>query len=172
MQENRLFATLATRNSAPTQRHVKSTDMKLTVTAAIQIQKPAETVFENIVNPEKLTRYFIAESSGPLEQGRDVVWKWPEFPDRAPVTGVELTPNRSISFVWDPETRVSIALDSQSDGSTVVRVSEGEKDLNDENLKWFAGNTEGWANFLACLKAFAEHGINLRSGAFDFLRPV
>lgn len=30
-------------------------------------------------------------------------------------------------------------------------------------------NTEGWANFLACLKAYLEYGINLRKGAFDFL---
>lgn len=32
------------------------------------------------------------------------------------------------------------------------------------------GNTDGWANFLACLKAYLEYGINLRKGAFDFLK--
>jgi hypothetical protein len=36
--------------------------------------------------------------------------------------------------------------------------------------KWLMGNTEGWANFLACLKAYLEYGINLRKGAFDFLK--
>jgi hypothetical protein len=29
--------------------------------------------------------------------------------------------------------------------------------------------TEGWANFLACMKAYLEYGINLRTGAFDFM---
>ena len=32
------------------------------------------------------------------------------------------------------------------------------------------GNTEGWANFLACMKAYLEYGIQLRKGAFDFMR--
>lgn len=31
------------------------------------------------------------------------------------------------------------------------------------------GNTEGWANFLACLKAWMEYGINFRKGAFAYL---
>ncbi|MDR2039959.1 MAG: hypothetical protein LBQ60_18715 [Bacteroidales bacterium] len=30
--------------------------------------------------------------------------------------------------------------------------------------------TEGWANFLACLKAWMEYGINLCKGAFDFMK--
>lgn len=35
----------------------------------------------------------------------------------------------------------------------------------------FTENTEGWANFLACLKAYLDYGINLRKGAFDFRFP-
>jgi len=31
------------------------------------------------------------------------------------------------------------------------------------------GNTGGWANFLACLKAYLEYGINLRKDSFDFM---
>lgn len=31
-------------------------------------------------------------------------------------------------------------------------------------------NTEGWANFLACMKAYLEYDIQLRKGAFDFMR--
>ena len=30
----------------------------------------------------------------------------------------------------------------------------------------YAGNTQGCTSFLDCLKAFVEHGINLRKGAF------
>jgi hypothetical protein len=42
---------------------------------------------------------------------------------------------------------------------------------NDEaGRRWLMQNTEGWANFLACLKAWLEYGINLRKGAFDFLK--
>jgi len=52
----------------------------------------------------------------------------------------------------------------------LVKVTEGSKEINEKNIKWFAGNTEGWANFLACLKAFSEYNINLRKGAFEFLK--
>ena len=62
---------------------------------------------------------------------------------------------------------VEIALTAYED-LTVVTVTEKSMDNNEAGLKWLMGNTEGWANFLACLKAYLEYGINLRKGAFDF----
>jgi hypothetical protein len=51
-----------------------------------------------------------------------------------------------------------------------IRVNENGKELNEDNLKWALENSGGWANFLACMKAYLEYGINLRKGAFDFMR--
>jgi len=51
-----------------------------------------------------------------------------------------------------------------------VRGNENGKTLNEDNPKWVLENTEGWANFLAFMKAYLEHGIQLRKGAFDFMR--
>jgi len=144
--------------------------MKLESKASIQIQKPADEVFEGIVNPQKMTNYFISESSGRLEPGKEVIWKFPEFDERFPVTEIEIVPNRSISFVWDPDTRVNITLEELPDKSTVVRVKESGKEHNEDNLKWALENSGGWANFLACMKAYLEYGIQLRKGAFDFMR--
>ena len=59
-------------------------------------------------------------------------------------------------------------LEQKPDGSTVVRITEKEMDNNDAGIHWLKGNTEGWSNFLACLKAYLEYGINLRKGAFGF----
>ena len=42
--------------------------------------------------------------------------------------------------------------------------------FNEENLKWVLENTAGWANFLACMKAYIEYGIQLRKGAYEFMR--
>jgi hypothetical protein len=53
--------------------------------------------------------------------------------------------------------------------STLVTITEKSRENNESGIKWLKGNTEGWANFLACLKAYLEYGINLRKGAFDFL---
>lgn len=144
--------------------------MKLKPKAALQIQKPINEVFEGIVNPEIMTKYFISESSGRLETGKEVVWKFPEFPEEFPVTQIEIEINRSISFVWDPETIVNITLENVDDKSTIVRASEGEKDLNEDNLKWAINNTAGWSNFLACMKAYLEYGVQLRKGSYDFMK--
>jgi len=144
--------------------------MKLIAKATIQIQKPIEEVFEGIVNPQKMTKYFISESSGRLEKGKELIWKFPEFPDECLVKEIKIEINRSVSFVWDEETLVNIVLEEQSDKSTIVKVTEDGKTNNEVNLKWLVGNTEGWANFLACLKAYLEYGIQLRKGAFDFMR--
>ncbi|PSG90805.1 SRPBCC domain-containing protein [Aurantibacter aestuarii] len=144
--------------------------MRLESNATIQIQKPVGEVFEGIVNPEKMTKYFISESSGRLETGKNVIWKFPEFNERFPISEIKIETNRSISFVWDPETVVNITLEKLPDNSTIVRVNENGKELNADNLKWALENSGGWANFLACMKAFLEYGIQLRKGAFDFMK--
>src|SRR5690606_35846849 len=115
--------------------------MKLIAKATIQIQKPADEVFEGIVNPDFMTKYFISESSGRMESGKTLLWKFPEFPDEFPVSDIEIEANRSVSFVWDPDTVVRIILDSQADGSTVVRVTEDGKSLNDKNIQWVISNS-------------------------------
>jgi len=142
----------------------------LNSTATIQIQKKIEEVFEGIVNPEKMTNYFISESSGRLETGKEVVWKFPEFDDKFPVTDIKVETDRSISFRWDPETVVMITLEKLQDNSTKVTATESGKEFSEENIKWALSNTAGWANFLSCMKAYLEYGIQLRKGAFDFMR--
>ncbi len=144
--------------------------MTLNIKAAIQIQKPIDEVFENMVDPDKMTRYFIGSSTGRIAENAELIWTFPEFDEKCPVTIEQCIPNKKIVFVWDPETVVEIVLHEQADKSTLVKVTEGSKAVNEKNIKWFAGNTEGWANFLACLKAFSEYHINLRKGAFEFLK--
>lgn len=144
--------------------------MKLTAQATLQIQKPIVEVFNAIVDPEQITKYFISKSSGPMETGKTVIWEFGDFPGEFPVEIRDVRPNQSVSFVWDQETVVEIVLEGQSDNSTVVKITEGEKELNEQNLKWLTDNTFGWGNFLDCLKAYLEYGINLRKGAFDYMK--
>ncbi len=144
--------------------------MKLTSKASLQIQKPIEEVFEGIVNPEMMTKYFISESSGRMESGKDLIWAFPEFEARFPITEVKIVPNQSVSWVWDPETVVNIELQSQADNSTVLIVTEGGKENNEQNIDWLISNAGGWANFLASMKAYLEYGVQLRKGAYDFMR--
>ena len=146
--------------------------MTLESNVALQIQKPINEVFEGIVNPEKMTKYFISESNGRLDDGKDLSWKFPEFPEKFPITKVITKSNSLISFVWNPETVVTITLEQLPDNSTLVSVIESGKELSEVNLKWVLENTAGWSNFLACMKAYLEYGIQLRKGAYDFMRQT
>ena len=145
---------------------------KLEVKAAIQISKPAGEVFEAIVDPVKMSNYFISESSGRMEEGKKLVWRFPEFDMNVPVRVGKIEKNKYISFYWDSdgiELLSEMTLTPKANSSTLVTVTEKSRDNDEAGLKWLVGNTEGWANFLACLKAWLEYAINLRKGAFDFL---
>lgn len=144
--------------------------MKLTAKATLQIQKPIKEVFEAIVNPEMMTKYFISRSNGRIEAGKELIWEFGDFPGEFPVKIQEVKDNESMSFVWDEDTIVNIILEEQPDESTVVKVTEGEKELNEENIKWLTDNTFGWTNFLDCMKAYLEYGIPLRKGAFEYIK--
>ena len=145
---------------------------KLTAKASIQIQKPVNEVFSAIVSADKMNRYFIESSTGNLETDKTVQWKFPEFDDLFPVTGRVIKENEYISFDWsgEPNMLVEIFLQPQADHSTVVKVVEHEMEKTDAGIKQMMQQTEGWANFLACLKASLEYNINLRNGAFDYMR--
>ena len=144
--------------------------MKLHIKAALKIQKPIHDVFEAIVDPEKMKNYFISKSTGRMEGAKTLVWQFPEFDMNVPVKVDKVEPDKYISYYWDDmegnETKVEMNLQQMNDG-VFVKITEGEKENNEAGIKWLQSNTEGWANFLACLKAYLEYGINLRKGAFD-----
>ena len=149
-------------------------NQKLEAKAALQVLKPAHEVFEAIVDPAKMSNYFISESSGPMEAGKTVTWKFPEFDERFPVRVGRIEQDKYVSYFWDhgdQELLVEITLTPKGDNATLVTITEKEMDNDEAGLNWLRGNTEGWANFLACLKAYLEYGVNLRKGAFDFMRP-
>jgi len=144
----------------------------LEVKAAIQISKPVGEVFEAIVDPVKMSNYFISESSGRMEEGKKLVWRFPEFDMNVPVRVGKIEKNKYISFYWDSdgiELLSEMALTTKANNSTLVSVTEKSRENDEAGIKWLVGNTEGWANFLACLKAWLEYGINLRKGAFDYM---
>ena len=148
--------------------------MKLTAKATIQIQKSKNEVFDAIVNPNKMNQYFIASSTGAIETGKIVEWKFPEFDDIFPVMGGDLKQDEYISFDWSggvDDMLVEIFLEKGENDSTIVKVIEHEMNDDEAGIKQLMGQTEGWSNFLACLKAYLEYGINLRKGAFDFMKP-
>lgn len=143
---------------------------KLTAKAKIGIQVPIQEVFEAIVNPEIMKNYFISKGSNRLEVGKEILWEFPEFEGSFPIEVLEIIPNQRIHFSWDSLSEVIIELEKSSEDSTLVMVQEMGCQNDEQGIQWVVGQTEGWANFLACLKAWMEYKIHLRKGAFDFLK--
>lgn len=147
---------------------------QLEINTGIQISKKPTEVYEAIVDPKKMSNYFISESTGNMVEGTSVTWKFPEFEGDVLIEVTKVIPNELISFVWEgakgKKLKVKISLTEMPDDTTVVKVTEGKLPADAAGLSWYGGNTEGWANFLACLKAFLEYDINLRKGAFEFRR--
>jgi uncharacterized protein YndB with AHSA1/START domain len=147
-------------------------NQNLEIKTALQISKPASEVFEAIIDPLKMSNYFISKGSGRLEEGKQVKWQFPEFSMEFPVRAGKIEKDKYISFYWEMdgiELLVEIKLTPRGSGSTIVNITEKSRKNDEAGIKWLQGNTEGWANFLACLKAYLEYGINLRKGAFDFM---
>ena len=145
----------------------------LEIKAAIQILKPANEVFEAIVEPTKMSNYFISKGSGKMEEGKQIIWRFPEFDMEFPIRVGKIEKDKYISYYWtidDLELLVEMTLTPKGNSSTLVTITEKSRDNDEAGIKWLKSNTEGWANFLACLKAYLEYGINLRKGAFDFLK--
>jgi len=144
---------------------------RLEIKAGLKILKPAHEVFEAIVDPKKMSGYFISSSSGRMESGKTLIWQFPEFDMQFPVRVQKVEAPDYISYYWDDldgtETNVEFNLKGLDDQSTFVSITEKSRENDEKGIEWMRRNTEGWANFLACLKAYLEYGINLRKGAFD-----
>ncbi len=144
---------------------------KLEIRTSLKIQKPLREVFEAIVDPVKMSNYFISKSTGRIEEGKTLTWQFPEFEMQFPVRVDKVERDKYISWFWSNpadkvETKVEMTLKPMRDG-VFVTVTEKSRDNDEGGIKWLAGNAAGWANFLACLKAWLEYGVNLRKGAFD-----
>jgi len=144
----------------------------LEIKVALKISKPLNDVFEAIVDPAKMSHYFLAKSSGRMEEGKKIIWQFPEMDIDFPVRVGKIEKDKYVSFRWndyvdETETLVEMTLATKEDNSTFVTITEKERKNDEQGIRWLKSNTEGWANFLACMKAYLEHGIDLRKNAFD-----
>ncbi|MEX2218584.1 MAG: SRPBCC domain-containing protein [Phycisphaerales bacterium] len=139
----------------------------LSFTVRQTVAKPPAEVFRAIVEPGVSTRYFMATSTGALTKGSSVVWTWASYP---PVT-VEVedaVPGEAVRFRWEshpggPTSVVAIALSAAAGGGTAVEITEGSWPDTPAGRKAAFDNCGGWQHMLLCLKAWLEHGIDLRT---------
>ena len=149
-------------------------DLKYRVFA--HISRPVHEVFEAIADPEKLSHYFTTGGAkGRLETGATVTWDFHDFPGAFPVHVIEVVPDERIVLEWkanDPgaeavyNVTVTMGFKPVDAGRTLVEIAEEGWHDTPTGLKASYGNCMGWAQMLAALKMWLEHGINLREGMY------
>ena len=160
--------------------------MELKFRVAARISRPVHEVFEAVADPRKLSQYFTTGgASGRLEEGSTVTWDFHDYPGAFPVEVLELVPDEKIVLLWDAaegeqpvaqggeikpadyKTRVTMSFSSLDQGQrTLVEIKEeGWRDTQ-AALDASYGNCQGWMQMLCALKAWLEHGINLRSDMY------
>ena len=137
-----------------------------------KIRRPVAEVFDAVVNPGKLSGYFTtAGASAPLATGTTVMWEFADFPGPFPVKVLEVERDRRIVLEWESseggyDTRVEMEFEPADGDATLVRISESGWRETPAGVKASYDNCGGWMQMLCSMKAYVEHGINLREGMF------
>ena len=161
--------------------------MDLKFRVAARIAKPVHEVFEAVADPQQLSQYFTTGGAkGRLETGTTVTWDFADFPGAFPVDVVEVVPYKRIVLKWaasdgeapnlpdvdpmergpDYQTTVTMTFQGLDDGRTLVEIAEEGWRETEGALKASYGNCQGWSQMQCALKAWLEHGINLRAGMY------
>jgi uncharacterized protein YndB with AHSA1/START domain len=148
--------------------------MELKFRVFAYIGKPVHEVFEAVADPKQLSHYFTTGGAkGRLESGATVTWDFHDFPGAFPVHVIEVVFDERIVLEWkagEPDTdyqvTVTMTFKPTDDGRTLVEIAEEGWHETPAALEASYGNCMGWSQMLAALKAWLEHGINLREGMY------
>lgn len=104
--------------------------------------------------------------------GAEVTWDFHDFPGAFPVLVQEVIANEKIVLQWEADgnpgnwTTVTMTFQPLDGDRTLVRISEYGWPETDAGIRASFGNCEGWTGMLCAMKAWMEHGINLREGFY------
>jgi uncharacterized protein YndB with AHSA1/START domain len=145
--------------------------MKLSFEVWGRVRRPRARVFRAVQDPRELSAYFTTGGAkGRLVSGATVTWDFADFPGAFPVQVKKAVKGRSLLLSWGSATggRNDVLFTFKSVGprSTEVRVREAGWPDTPKGRKAAFGNCMGWSQMLAALKAWCEHGLNLREGFY------
>ncbi len=140
------------------------------------ISRPVADVYEAVADPAKLSAYFTTNGAqGRLQAGARVMWDFADFPGAFPVTVVDAKPHEQIVLRWAAndagaaapyETKVIFRFEAIGADRTRVRIVEEGWHQTPTGLAASYGNCMGWSQMLCGMKAWMEHGLNLRDGMY------
>lgn len=141
-------------------------------TVQTRIMRPVADVFDAVMSSEKMKQYFVDGASEDLNEGATVTWRWNHYGEN-PVVVRKVVHNERIELTldsreWDKTTDeaydvlVVFEFEALDDGGTLLSISEEGWKTDADGLKGSHDNCGGWTRMAMCLKAWIEHGINLR----------
>jgi uncharacterized protein YndB with AHSA1/START domain len=134
-------------------------------TAQMLIRRPAAQVFEALVDPAVTSRYWFSKGSGRLEAGKQVQWDWEMYGFSVKVDVKAIEKNKRILIEWngDHPTTVEWTLEPRGEDQTFVTVKNwGFRGDADKVVAQAMDSTGGFSFVLAGMKAWLEHGIELK----------
>lgn len=138
---------------------------RITVKVEDRIARPVAEVLEAIVDPAKMSQYFLSRGSGWMTTGAKLDWEWADAAAKLAIHVRSVEPDK-VTFLWSATgspTQVTLALAPDGDG-TKLTATELPFELSEEAAARAIGQTQGWTDFCCCLKAYLQHGIDLRAG--------
>ncbi len=149
-------------------------------TREIFIHADLPTVFEAWAKPEEITKWFIATAdvmqinnhSRPADEmmqiGDQYHWRWHQDL-HANGTILDIVENERLQFTFgekeinsSEKIIVTVTFHELDDCISVVLKQENLPDNEQSHVQWHMGCNMGWSFFMTNLKAFLEHGIDLR----------
>lgn len=142
-------------------------------TVRTKILRPIEEVFDAVMSSNKLCQYFVAQASDDLREGAEVRWRWKHYEFELPVAVGKVVVNELIQLTLDSKAwkktvdesypvKVIFEFEVLEDGNTMLSISEEGWKTDADGLKSSHDNCGGWMHMATCLKAWIEHGIDLR----------
>jgi uncharacterized protein YndB with AHSA1/START domain len=140
-------------------------------TVQTKIKRPVADVFDAVVSSERMKKYFVDGASSDLIEGKEVTWRWDHYGEN-PVVVRKVVENELVELAidsreWDKtkdeayEVLVIFEFEELEDG-TMLSISEQGWKTDADGLKGSHDNCGGWTHMAMCLKAYIEHGIDLR----------
>lgn len=138
--------------------------METQITTKFKILKSTNEVFEAIVDPVKIGKFWFSSSSERWEQGKAITLRYDEYEAEGSIEVLEVEINKKIVFSWgaenDEETIVTITLSEVDHQSTIIEINEsGFKEEDPDIVTKLIGQKGGWVYMLSCLKSYLENGV-------------
>jgi len=143
------------------------TEDRIRAKVQMGILRSADEIFDAIIDPEKMSKYFISGSTGRMESGKTLTWTWTDYEGEHEIKVGKIEKDKTVSFEWNGSgvnCVVVITLEAKGENQTLVKVTESEWPADYKGANQCMGQVEGWTHFLLCMKAYLEYGIDLRIG--------